>query len=210
MITAITGGSGSGKSFVCRLLAERGIEIYDCDAAAKRLMRNSAELRQQLSELIGSHTYFPDGRLNKAAVAAFLLQSDDHAQAINDIVHPAVARDFIESGYQWMECAILYESGFDRLVDRVIAVTAPDDVRIRRIVERDGITPEEARQWINRQWPQQKTAMLADLLIVNDGIQPLLPQIDRIIYTSDMTEKSVSPQKPNKKKYERDHLSHLR
>ena len=177
---AITGGIGSGKSYVCRLLQRRGIDVYDCDAAAKRLMRCSPDLRQQLTQLIGPDTYIGD-QLNKAAVAQFLLSSDDHAHAIDAIVHPAVATDFIQSGKQWMECAILYESGFDRLVDKVIVVTAPDGVRLQRIMLRDGIPERKARQWIERQWPQEQVRRLADYEIVNDGLLPLLPQIERII-----------------------------
>ena len=83
MKTAITGGIGSGKSYVCRLLNKQGIDIYDCDAAAKRLMHSSAELRRQLTQLIGPETYLADGRLNKAVVAAFLLSSEEHAKAVD-------------------------------------------------------------------------------------------------------------------------------
>lgn len=175
MKTAITGGIGSGKSYVCALLQQQGIDIYDCDAAAKRLIRTSAELRRQLSVLIGCEP------LTKAAMASFLLESEANARAINAIVHPAVADDFVRSGFQWMECAILFESGFDRLVDRVIVVTAPRDVRIGRIVRRDGITPDEARQWMARQWPQEELRRRAHYEIVNDGVTPLGPQIERIM-----------------------------
>ena len=181
MKIAITGGIGSGKSYVCKLLTARGIEIYDCDAAAKRLMRTSAALRQQLTCLIGADTYLPDGTLNKAVVAKFLLASEANAHAIDAIVHPAVAQDYEQSGAQWMECAILYESGFERLVDRVIAVTAPEKVRISRVMQRDGITAEKARQWLGKQWPQDEVRRLADYEIVNDGSQPLEPQIESII-----------------------------
>ena len=177
---AITGGIGSGKSYVCRLLEQRGISIYDCDAAAKRLMRSDDELRRQLTSLIGACTYVA-GNINKAVVAQYLLASEEHAKAIDDIVHPAVARDFLRSGQQWMECAILYESGFDRLVDRVVVVTAPEEVRIQRIIHRDGIARDKARQWIARQWPQEDVRQRADYEIVNDGLQPLLPQIEDII-----------------------------
>lgn len=177
---AITGGIGSGKSYVCRLLERQGITVYDCDAAAKRLMRTSATLRQQLCQLIGNDAYNSDG-LNKAAVARFLLASDDNARAIDAIVHPAVAADFINSGARWMECAILFESGFNRLVDRTIVVTAPEQLRIERIMQRDGITAEKARQWLGKQWSQDEVRRLADYEIVNDGQQPLLPQIETII-----------------------------
>ncbi|UKK55328.1 dephospho-CoA kinase [Prevotella communis] len=180
MKIAITGGIGSGKSYVCQLLTQHGISIYDCDSAAKRLMRTSPVLRQQLTELIGPDTYDAEGQLNKAEVARYLLLSEQNAQAINAIVHPAVAQDFQESGYQWMECAILYESGFEQLVDKVIAVTAPEDIRIHRIMQRDGITREKALEWIHRQWSQDKVRSRSDFEIINDG-RPLEPQIEGII-----------------------------
>lgn len=181
MKIAITGGIGSGKSFVCRLLNQRGIEIYDCDAAAKRLMRDSIGLRRQLTALIGVEAYTAEGLLNKPAVAQFLLQSEANAKAVDSIVHPAVAEDFRQSGMLWMECAILYESGFDRLVDRVIAVTAPEDMRIQRIMQRDGITADKAREWLSRQWPQEKVRLLANYEIINDGSTDLEMQIDKTL-----------------------------
>lgn len=180
MKIAITGGIGSGKSFVSRLLAERGIEVYDCDSAAKRLMRSSDIIRERLTRLIGADTYI-DGQLNKAAVAEFLLASDDNAQAINAIVHPAVAEDFIKSGIEWMECAILFESGFDRLVDKVVAVTAPEHIRIERIMKRDNISAEKACEWIAKQYPQNKLIESSDFEIVNDGLHDIGQQIDILI-----------------------------
>ena len=182
---AITGGIGSGKSYVCRLLTEHfGISVYDCDAAAKRLMRTSARLRQELTQLIGPGTYHPEsGMLNKAAVAEFLLASDKNKKAIDDIVHPAVADDFMSSGMAWLESAILFESGFNTRVsfDAVVVVTAPIEVRLERIMQRDTISREKALQWVERQWPQQEVTQLSDYEIVNDGQQPLLPQIETIL-----------------------------
>lgn len=173
MKIGITGGIGSGKSYVCRLLERRGIEVYDCDAAAKRLIRSSSRLRRQLQELIGS--------LQKADISRFLLASEDNQRAVNAIVHPAVFDDFEQSGMQWMESAILYESGADKLVDRVVVVTAPEEVRIERIMKRDGITREKALQWIARQWPQELVRERADVEIVNDGKAELAPQIDELL-----------------------------
>ena len=173
MKIGIAGGIGSGKTYVAARLAARGITVYDCDTAAKRLMRTSPELRRQLTELIGS--------LDKAAISRFLLASEENQQAINAIVHPAVFADFLESGLDWLESAIMFESGADRYVDRVIVVTAPEEVRISRIVRRDGITREQALQWMARQWPQEKVRQLADYEIVNDGQQDIEQQIDDII-----------------------------
>lgn len=180
MRTAVTGGIGSGKSYVCRLLRARGIDIYDCDAAAKRIMRSSADVRRALTELIGEHVYV-GGALNKGAVASFLLRSESNARAVDSIVHPAVATDFLRSGAQWMECAILFESGFDRLVDTVVAVTAPVQTRIERIIARDGITREKAFEWIARQAPQDETARRADYIIVNDDMHDVDAQVEQLL-----------------------------
>lgn len=176
---AITGGIGSGKSFVCRMLAERGIEIYDCDAAAKRLMRTSSELRARLTGLVGSNLY--DGeRLNKPVMAQFLLSSDENQRAINAIVHPAVGEDFLRSGMKWMECAILFESGFDKLVDYKICVVAPLEIRLQRIMQRDGLTRQKAMEWISKQMPQEEVSSKCDFVIVNDGVADLQQQIENL------------------------------
>lgn len=173
MKIGIAGGIGSGKSYVCRRLAARGIKVYDCDNAAKRLIRTSPQLQQQLIDLVGS--------LDKAAMSRFLLASKENAQAIDDVVHPAVFQDFLDSGMEWMESAIMYESGINKLVDMVVVVTAPEELRIRRIMQRDGITREKALQWIHRQWPQEQVRALADFEIVNDGIADIDSQIDLLL-----------------------------
>lgn len=176
---AITGGIGSGKSFVCRMLAEHGIEIYDCDAAAKRLMRSSSELRARLTGLVGSNLY--DGeRLNKPVMAQFLLSSDENQRAVNAIVHPAVGEDFLRSGMKWMECAILFESGFDKLVDYKICVVAPLEIRLQRIMQRDGLTRQKAMEWISKQMPQEEVSSKCDFVIVNDGVADLQQQIENL------------------------------
>ena len=185
--TGIAGGIGSGKSYVCKLLAQRGIEVYDCDAAAKRLIRTSPDIRQQLTELIGPETYQEDGSLNKAVVAHFLLESETNAKAIDAIVHPAVFHDFEESGSLWMESAIMFESGAYRYVDRVVVVTAPEEVRIQRVMQRDGISREKVLEWLQRQWPQDEVRRRADYEIVNDGQADLPSQIERLLVSLDVS-----------------------
>jgi dephospho-CoA kinase len=175
MKVGIAGGIGSGKSYVCKRLALRGIDVYDCDAAAKRLMRTSPTLQADIIALVGS--------LDKAAISQFLLASEDHQKAINAVIHPAVFRDFEESGMLWMESAIMYESGINRLVDRVVVVTAPEEVRLQRIMQRDSISRQQAQQWIGRQWPQKIVRTLANYEIVNDGIADIDTQIDRLLTT---------------------------
>ena len=173
MKIGITGGIGSGKSYVCKRLAKHGIEVYDCDAAAKRLIRTSPDLQQQIVRLVGS--------LDKAAMSRFLLASESNQQAMNAIVHPAVFRDFEQSGMQWMESAILFESGADTLVNKTVAVTAPQEVRIQRVIERDGITREKALQWMARQWSQADVMARADYIIVNDGVTDIDEQIESLL-----------------------------
>ena len=186
MRTGITGGIGSGKSYVCHLLKEQGINVYDCDSEAKRLMISSPTLRRQLTKLIGPETYIKtkaiDSRkteyqLNKPVIANFLMSSPENAKALENIVHPAVIDDYLSNGIEWVESAILFESGLDHFVDRIVVVTAPEEVRIARIMERDGISREKALQWIDHQLPQEYLVSHADIVIVNDGQTPLLPQI---------------------------------
>lgn len=180
MKTGITGGIGSGKSYVCQRLKMHGIEVYDCDSAAKRLIRTSPDIRSRLTALIGEDAYIGE-TLNKAAVARFLLASETNAKAIDQIVHPAVFQDFEQSGMQWMESAIMFESGIYRLVDRIVVVTAPEEVRIQRVMQRDGITREKVRQWMQRQWSQDEIRQRADFEIINDGTADIDAQIEELL-----------------------------
>lgn len=184
MRIAITGGIGSGKSYVCKRLEAHGIKVYDCDAAAKRLMRTSASLQRALRRLVGDDVYV--GRvLQKQVLAKFLLASEANKQAVNQVIHPAVARDFLSSDYQWMESAILFDSGFHRRIhfDHVICVTAPLEVRIQRVMARDGISREKTMEWISRQMPQEEVLKMSDFEIVNDGMADIDSQVRNILMT---------------------------
>lgn len=178
MRVAITGGIGSGKSYVCKRLEAFGIRVYDCDAAAKRLMRTSSALQRDLCRLVGDDVYV-DGMLQKQVLAKFLLASEDNKQAVNQIIHPAVARDFECSGYEWLESAILFDSGFDRRIhfDYIVCVSAPLEIRIQRVMNRDGISREKTMEWISRQLPQEEVLKRADFEIVNDGMEDIDEQI---------------------------------
>ena len=178
MRVAITGGIGSGKSYVCKRLEAFGIRVYDCDAAAKRLMRTSSALQRDLCRLVGDDVYV-DGMLQKQVLAKFLLASEDNKQAVNQIIHPAVARDFECSGYEWLESAILFDSGFDRRIhfDYIVCVSAPLEIRIQRVMNRDGISREKTMEWISCQLPQEEVLKRADFEIVNDGMEDIDEQI---------------------------------
>lgn len=183
MKIAITGGIGSGKSFVCRELQRRGIDVYDCDAAAKRLMRSDVELQQRLRRLVGEDVYSADGTLQKPVLARFLLASEANKLAINDVVHPAVARDFEQSSFDWLETAILFESGFIHRThfDKVVCVTAPEQVRVERVMARDHIDRSKALAWIHTQMPQQDIVSRSDYEIVNDGPSDVAEQVERLL-----------------------------
>ena len=186
MKIAITGGIGAGKSYVCQCLKEQGIEVFDCDASAKRLMRISPTLQQALRKLVGEEVYETVGgelKLNKPLLAKFLLESEEHQQAVNNLVHPAVAADFLQSGKDWLESAILFDSGFDQriYIDKVVCVTAPLEVRIQRIMQRDGISREKALEWIHRQLPQEEVLHRSDFEIVNDGIADVRKQVRELL-----------------------------
>ena len=178
MRVAITGGIGSGKSYVCKRLEAFDIRVYDCDAAAKRLMRTSSALQRDLCRLVGDDVYV-DGVLQKQVLAKFLLASEDNKQAVNQIIHPAVARDFECSGYEWLESAILFDSGFDRRIhfDYILCVSAPLEIRIQRVMNRDGISREKTMEWISRQLPQEEVLKRANFEIVNDGMEDIDEQI---------------------------------
>lgn len=183
MKIAITGGIGSGKSYVCQILEKQGIKVYDCDAEAKRLMRTDAELQAGLKQLVGEEVYSADGILQKPVLAQFILTGEANKQAVNDVVHPAVARDFEQSDCEWMESAILFDSGFNRRThfDKVVCVSAPVAVRLQRIMQRDHISQEKAQQWIDAVMPQEELIARSDYEIVNDGVRDVEAQVVHLL-----------------------------
>ncbi len=190
MRIGITGGIGSGKSHVARMLHEQaGIPVYDSDRRARRLMTTDATLRKALTRLIGQHAYTPDGQLDRAAVAAYLFGGTDHAQAVNAIVHPAVRSDFRrwaeeqeQQGHAIVaiETALLMESHLDEDVDHIVLVDAPPELRLQRAAQRDAATMEATARRQQRQTPHTVLRQHAHYVIHNDG-QPLAPQIATLL-----------------------------
>jgi dephospho-CoA kinase len=193
MKIAVTGGIGCGKSYVCQLLKNRGIDVFDCDEAAKRLMRTDRGLQADLKRLVGEGVY-KGPKLQKSVLAKFLLGSEDHKQKVNDVVHPAVARDFLNSGLEWLESAILFESGFDRRIslDYVVCVSAPVDVRLERIITRDHISLDRAMEWIESQMPQEEVESRCNYIVVNDGQANLDSQIEGLLQSVEQARKALS------------------
>lgn len=183
----ITGGIGSGKSVVSRLLGLMGIPVYISDVETKLLMVSDSVIRQELVALLGEEVY-ADGVLNKPLLASYLFGNPEHARQINCIVHPRVKDDF----RQWGQCrcsssivgiesAILIEAGFAGEVDVIVMVYAPEEVRISRAIRRDASSREQIEKRIRSQMSDEEKRGKADYVIVNDGETPLIPQVLHII-----------------------------
>lgn len=168
----ITGGIGSGKSTVCRLLADMGVAIYDSDARAKALMAESEELRQALTDAFGEECYTAEG-LDRKYLAGIVFGNEEALALLNSIVHPAVKADFRtwaeqqQGLYVVLESAILFESGFDAEVDSTIAVLAPLEERVRRTMERDGVDRESVLKRIEHQMSDDSLHARASRTLVN-------------------------------------------
>lgn len=170
-VLGITGGIGSGKSYVSHLLMEAGVPVYDCDRRAKELNNESPEIRQALTDLVGVNVY-DEGGLVKPVLANYLFASKGNAERVNAIVHPVVRSD-VEAWVErqdaeivGVESAILYESGFDTLTDYVMYVSASLETRIQRAMKRDGALREKIEERIRL---QSTNADKADFVLENEG-----------------------------------------
>lgn len=178
----ITGGIGSGKSVVSNLLRVMGYPVYDTDSEARRLMNSQPELQAQLSDAFGADIY-TDGVLNRPLLASRTFGNPGQVARLNAIVHPAVRHDFEQWACKrqepvgFVESAILYESHFDRLVDEVWLVTAPEALRIERVLQRSGLSADEVRRRIASQMSDEERRRRATHVIVNDGCESLIATV---------------------------------
>lgn len=188
-LIAITGGIGSGKSVVSRLVKVMGYEVYDCDSRAKALMTEDAMVRQQLTDAFGEDTYLDDGSLNRAHLSAAAFSDPNALTRLNAIVHPATATDMIcwadeqaDAGatMAFVETALLRTAGLDRVVDEVWHVTAPDQVRIDRVIARSGLTAEQVKERMAAQCDEDAVAD-GEQILVNDNVSALLPQVVQLL-----------------------------
>lgn len=184
---AITGGIGSGKSYVSALLEKKGIPVYNADQESKKLTASDAEIRRQLIALLGEEVY-ADGVLNKPLLASYLFASDENAAQVNAIIHPCVKKDFKrwlarheEAEITAFECAILYEAGFEDTVDAVLAVYAPRDLRLERAMNRDKATRQQIEARMDAQMDDEEKVRRAHYVLYNDGSLPLEEQLTSII-----------------------------
>ncbi len=183
----VTGGIGSGKSYVCRLLEERGFPVFYCDDEAKKIIRTSLAVRERLKKLVGEGVYDADGSLVKPVLAAYLCSSPANAAQVDAIVHPEVAKAFkVWASRQTastvvMECALLFESGFDKLTHLTVHVSAPHALRLQRVIQRDHVSAEKAQAWMALQMPEEEKVQRADVSVCNDGTHSLQSSLEDLI-----------------------------
>lgn len=195
MIIGLTGGIGSGKSTIAKQLRQMGYAVYDTDSEAKRLIVEDAAVRQQMIQLFGSDVY-KDGIYQTAFVAQRVFTDKSLLAQLNAIVHPAVRADILRwatmqdspsfrkglgVGLCFVECAILYQAGFDTLCDKVVAVTAPEEVRLARVLARDHSTIDKVRARMRAQ-EAERDIERADIVINNDGKASIPTLCEEIIH----------------------------
>jgi len=181
----ITGGIGSGKTYVASVFQSLGIPIFNADIQAKRLMTSSGKLRKLVKEEFGNDIY-KDADLNKEKLASIVFSNSNKLQKLNSLVHPIVKEEFDNwckkqtSPYVIKEAAILFESNSHVGLDAVICVSAPLELRIERLLKRDNSSEKEIKKRIENQISQEEKEKRSDYIIVNDEKELLLPKIIKI------------------------------
>ncbi|MCI0706762.1 MAG: dephospho-CoA kinase [Ignavibacteriae bacterium] len=173
----VTGGIGSGKSAVCAAFERLGVPVLYADAIAREISDTNAEVKRKIREVFGVDSYSRDGKLNRQYVASRVFTDKKLQKKLNALVHPKVREELemrigrvpLSSPFVVVEAALIYEAGLDKMLDVVIVVDAEEDIRIRRVVERDGAEPEDVRRRIAAQWSQEKKRSRADIVIRNNG-----------------------------------------
>lgn len=179
----ITGGIASGKSFVASMFSLLGMPVYYADREAKRLIVEDSSIRHRIIDLLGEESYRDDGSYNTQWVASIVFSDQQKLLALNDIVHPVVKQDYLQwhsrmhAPYTLHESALILEGGFNTLMDRIIVVTAPLQIRLDRLMRRDDISREMAMQKIRSQSTDDQKLALADFVIKNDGCHSLIRQV---------------------------------
>lgn len=184
---AITGSIGSGKSVVSRMMNVLGVPVYDCDSNAKRLMTEDSFIVSELKRMFGEECYENDGTLNRQYIASRIFTDKENIGRVNALVHPVVKRDFElwatrqNADVVAVETAILYESGMIDSVNKVLVVWAERETAIKRTIERSGMNRLQVEDRMNNQMGVDELLLLSDYSLYNDGDEPLLPQVMKII-----------------------------
>ncbi len=187
LIVGITGGIGSGKTTLSEHLRREGFSVYDSDKEARRLQNNHPVIREKLTELFGADIYNESG-LNRAELAKIVFGNPELLRKLNDIVHPVVRDDFKQwimrnnsEKYAFVESAILFESGFNKLVDIVVLMTASEELRIRRVIKRDGVNPEQVKARMSNQFDDKDKIPFADYVIHTDDNLPMIDKMKHLL-----------------------------
>lgn len=182
----LTGGIGSGKSYIAGVLEKMGYPVYYSDERAKLLTDTYPEIRTGLISRFGDHIY-SEGILNRKELAAHIFNSDPDRIFVNQLIHPVVRADFDRwcaeqnKALVFNEAAILFETGAYKQFDATILVVAPHELRMQRIMERDRCTVEQAETRMKSQWSDEQKIPLATCIVTNDGKSPLLSQLEGVI-----------------------------
>ena len=186
-IIGVTGGIGSGKSVVSRLLRLMGVPVYDCDREAKRLMCESVVIREALVGAVGTEVYDASGQLDRTYLASYMFGNPERVSLVNGIVHPVARADFRTWAQQSgkavvaVESAILFEAKMDADVDAVCLVHAPEATRVRRAILRDGSNEKAVRSRMQSQLSEQEYMERADVIIHNDDAHSLICQVSSLL-----------------------------
>jgi dephospho-CoA kinase len=182
---AITGGIGSGKSLVCQVFKTLGIPIFNADAVSNQLVENNKELKEAIIKLFGTESYL-NNNYNRKYIGNIVFNNPEKLQLLNDLIHPLAkqaAKQWFEeqhAPYAIKEAAILFESNAQQDIDIVIGVTAPETLRIERVMQRTGYSIDEVIKRIQLQMPNEEKMAKCDYVIQNDNKTALLPQLLRI------------------------------
>ncbi len=184
----ITGGIGAGKSLVCRIFHCLGIPVYDADGHAKELMTTDVILVTNIKKEFGELSYNTDGSLNREYLSSTVFCENEKLKKLNELVHPRVGehyRRWVERNrncqYLVKEAALLFETGSDKLLDRVVVVHAPEVLRIQRVLARDPQRSEDqVRAIINNQMSEEEKMERADFIIRNDEKALVIPQVVKL------------------------------
>lgn len=182
----IAGGIGSGKTTVCNVIEALGYPVFYADTEAKKITETDRQVVSAISNLFGADIYI-SGKLDRKRLALLVFNNKALLSKLNTIVHPAVAECFnvwagkTNSPIVFKEAAILFESGLYKMLDRNILVIAPEDVRLKRVVDRDNASMDDVKKRMLNQAHQDELIKLADYVINNDGIELIMPQLLSII-----------------------------
>ena len=180
----ITGGIGSGKSLVCKIFQCLGVPVYDADSRAKALMTTDGILISQIKKEFGTLSYNTDGTLNRKHIGEAAFGDPDKLKTLDAMVHPRVAANYAQwvgeqsHPYVIKEAALLFEAGSYKSLDKIIVVSAPEPLRVKRVVARDpGRSEQMVRDIIKNQMPESEKTNMADFVVMNDESRLVIPQV---------------------------------